>query len=161
MHIVDLPASADFDSWRNEARRLLQAGVPPEDVHWPVPTDAQEGLFSEAATAQPDIVDTTADGSNRPQHLTGSSAAIHEDQAGSHFPAAPLAAPSSGAAPRVPPAFLTLAQTALLHSDPHRFGLLYRLLWRHSREPNLRHDALDPDVVRANVLAQSVRRDMH
>jgi DNA polymerase len=130
MHIVDLPASVDFDGWRNAARDLLQAGVPPEDVHWPVPTDAQDGLFAapEAPKASDALAPTTS---------------------------------VQAAAPRVPPAFLTLAQTALLHSDPQRFALLYRLLWRHTREPNLRHDALDPDVVRANTLAQSVRRDMH
>ena len=49
----------------------------------------------------------------------------------------------------------------VLHSDAQRFGLLYRLLWRMSREPGLRHDPLDADRIQAGHLAQAVRRDMH
>ena len=30
----------------------------------------------------------------------------------------------------VPPAFIELAQTAINNSDPERFALLYRVLWR-------------------------------
>ena len=40
---------------------------------------------------------------------------------------------SSSATPArfiVPTAFMRLAQDVILHSDPQRFGLLYRLLWR-------------------------------
>ena len=61
----------------------------------------------------------------------------------------------------VPPEFLTLCETVILHSDPNRFGLLYRLLWRLVHEPALRHDPLDADTVRAQHMAQAVRRDMH
>jgi probable DNA metabolism protein len=78
--------------------------------------------------------------------------------------AAPEApAPEAGNAPaiHVPPEFLTLCQSVILHSDPNRFGLLYRLLWRLVHEPGLRHDPLDADRVRAEHLAQAVRRDMH
>ena len=62
---------------------------------------------------------------------------------------------------RVPPDFLQLCQSVILHSDPQRFGLLYRLLWRNAHEPGLRHDPLDADRVKASQLAQAVRRDMH
>jgi uracil-DNA glycosylase len=61
----------------------------------------------------------------------------------------------------VPAAFLPLAESAALHSDPNRFALLYRLLWRLQVEPGLRADPLDPDWLRADELAQAVRRDMH
>ena len=61
----------------------------------------------------------------------------------------------------VPPEFLPLCQSVILHSDPNRFGLLYRLLWRLVHEPGLRHDPLDADRVRAEHLAHAVRRDMH
>ncbi|RZI77249.1 MAG: DUF4130 domain-containing protein [Variovorax sp.] len=61
----------------------------------------------------------------------------------------------------VPPAFITLCETVLLHSDSGRFGLLYRLLWRLTHEPALRHDPLDADRVQAQHMAQAVRRDMH
>ena len=61
----------------------------------------------------------------------------------------------------VPPAFLPLAESAILHRDPERFGLLYRLLWRLQLEPALRGDTLDPDWLRADALSQDVRRDLH
>ena len=61
----------------------------------------------------------------------------------------------------VPAEFLTLCQAVILHSDPNRFGLLYRLLWRLLHEPALRHDPLDADRVQAQQMAQAVRRDMH
>jgi DNA polymerase len=61
----------------------------------------------------------------------------------------------------VPPSFIKLCETAILHSDPDRFGLLYRLLWRLAHEPALRHDPLDADWVQAQHLAKAVRRDMH
>ncbi len=49
----------------------------------------------------------------------------------------------------------------LLHADPHRFSLAYRLLWRMQDQPHLMDIASDPDVVRAHLLAKAVRRDMH
>ncbi|WP_219214714.1 UdgX family uracil-DNA binding protein [Variovorax boronicumulans] len=61
----------------------------------------------------------------------------------------------------VPPAFVRLCETVVLHDDPDRFGLLYRLLWRLVHEPTLRRDPLDADRVRAQHMAQAVRRDMH
>ena len=61
----------------------------------------------------------------------------------------------------IPPAFLTLIKSVLLHSEAKRFGLLYRLIWRLQREPGLRHDPLDADVIEAQHLSQAVRRDMH
>jgi DNA polymerase len=61
----------------------------------------------------------------------------------------------------VPRAFLDLAERALLHSQPERFGLMYRLLRRLRREPGLLEIATDVDVARAQGLAKAVRRDMH
>jgi DNA polymerase len=57
--------------------------------------------------------------------------------------------------------FLTVARSAALHSDPARFGLLYRLLWRLQRNPRLMEDKADPEVRRIEELAKSVRRDAH
>ncbi|WP_431271861.1 UdgX family uracil-DNA binding protein [Dankookia sp. P2] len=42
-----LPGQADFAAWRQQARRLLAAGVPPERVEWRVLGD-QPGLFGGA-----------------------------------------------------------------------------------------------------------------
>ena len=84
------------------------------------------------------------------------------------FDADPPVAPATrrGGAGDVPPvnapaAFLPLAESVVLHRDPDRFGLLYRLLWRLQVEPGLRADPLDPDWLRADEMAQAVRRDMH
>ncbi|MDQ2804202.1 MAG: UdgX family uracil-DNA binding protein, partial [Pseudomonadota bacterium] len=57
---------------------------------------------------------------------------------------------------------VTLAETAIQHRDPERFALLYRLLWRaHAGERHIMELATDPELVRANRLAQAVRRDTH
>ncbi len=61
----------------------------------------------------------------------------------------------------VPPAFLRLCETVVLHHDADRFALLYRLLWRLVHEPGLRHDPVDPDMLHAHQMGQSVRRDIH
>jgi len=62
---------------------------------------------------------------------------------------------------RVPPAFVPLAESAMLHRDAERFALLYRLLWRLQVEPGLRGDPLDLDWQRADAMSQEVRRDLH
>ena len=79
-------------------------------------------------------------------------------------PPAPPAPPSrAGPAPplHVPAGFLTLCEEVIQHSDPGRFDLLYRLLWRLQHEPGLRDDVLDADRVAARQMAQAVRRDRH
>jgi uracil-DNA glycosylase len=50
---------------------------------------------------------------------------------------------------------------ALLHRDPERFALAYRLVWRIQAQPRLIENASDADVARAVALAKAVRRDMH
>lgn len=61
----------------------------------------------------------------------------------------------------VPPAFIELAETVLCHSDPARFSLLYRLLWRLQLDRQLLEVASDEDVVQAQLMAKNVRRDAH
>lgn len=78
-----------------------------------------------------------------------------------HPPApAPTGAPT-GARAAVPRAFITLCQMVVLHDDPQRFALLYRLLWRLVHESGLRHDPLDADLIQARLMHKAVRRDMH
>jgi len=57
--------------------------------------------------------------------------------------------------------FLSLAKTACHHSDPARFTLLYRLLWRLQNNPRMMEDKADPDVRRLEDLEKAVRRDAH
>ena len=61
----------------------------------------------------------------------------------------------------VPASFLRLCEVVVLHHDPDRFALLYRLLWRLVHEPGLRNDPIDPDMLHAHQMGQSVRRDLH
>ena len=61
----------------------------------------------------------------------------------------------------VPASFLRLCEVVVLHHNPERFALLYRLLWRLVHEPGLRSDPVDPDMLHAHQMAQAVRRDMH
>jgi DNA polymerase len=77
------------------------------------------------------------------------------------FAAAVSSAPEAQAA-KVPRAFLGLAKHVACNSDPGRWALLYRLLWRVTHE---NHDLLkisvDDDVRRAEHLADEVRREIH
>lgn len=63
--------------------------------------------------------------------------------------------------PRASKRFLQLAKNAVLHSDPERFALLYRLLWRHQTNPRMMEDKADNDVRRIEELDKNVRRDSH
>ena len=70
---------------------------------------------------------------------------------------------AAGDAPSVavPASFVALCERVVLHREPQRFALLYRLLWRLAREPLLRQDPLDPDMLRARDMAHAVGHDIH
>ncbi|PEQ14043.1 uracil-DNA glycosylase [Novosphingobium sp. PC22D] len=110
----------DWEGWRDAARRLLAAEVPPEDIVWHA-ADSADDLFA----------------------------------AGQELP------PPPQVELRVPRAFVDLAETAILHSDPERFALLYRLLWQVTHHPGLLSDHADPLVRRVELMAKAVRRDIH
>ena len=57
--------------------------------------------------------------------------------------------------------FLNLARNAALHSDPERFAVLYRLVWRLQRNPRMMEDKAHADVRRIEELDKNVRRDSH
>jgi DNA polymerase len=61
----------------------------------------------------------------------------------------------------VPAAFVKLAEAVLCHSDPTRFALLYRMLFRLVHDRHLLQMASDADVVAAQRMAKSVGRDYH
>lgn len=60
----------------------------------------------------------------------------------------------------VPASFLRLCEFVVLHRDPERFALLYRLLWRLVHEPGLRGDPVDAEMLAAQQMGQAVRRDL-
>jgi len=57
--------------------------------------------------------------------------------------------------------FIELAQAAILHRDPLRFAVLYRLLWRLRSHHDLLGVADDPDVSRVLAMAKAVHRNQH
>jgi probable DNA metabolism protein len=61
----------------------------------------------------------------------------------------------------VPGKFVDLAKSAILHRDPERFALLYRLLWRLRSNHDLLDVATDADVAQIATMAKAVRRDEH
>jgi DNA polymerase len=60
----------------------------------------------------------------------------------------------------VPRSFVRLTELVVLHRDPDRFALLYRLLWRLVHEPELAGSRGDDDLAHAQSMAQAVRRDI-
>ncbi|MES2509173.1 MAG: UdgX family uracil-DNA binding protein [Pseudomonadota bacterium] len=129
---VALQGATDLDGFRRAARALIARQMLPEQIIWSTGNEATQDLFG--------------------AHSAGTQDTFHY-----------LSPQEFGAAPTVsvPPEFLALCKTAILHSDPARFGLLYRILWRLAHEPGLRHDPLDADMMRAQQMAHAVRRDMH
>ncbi|MDA7417846.1 UdgX family uracil-DNA binding protein [Xenophilus arseniciresistens] len=119
---VRLADPIDLDGFRRQARQLLAAGVPPQEVQWC--EGPGQSLFDDDSAPMPAL-----------------------------RPAAP--------APRVPAAFVELCRRLILHRDPQRLDLLYRLLWRLAHEPALRHDPLDADLLQAQRMARAVARDIH
>lgn len=61
----------------------------------------------------------------------------------------------------VPAEFMELAASVILHRDPKRFALLYRLLWRLRSERNLLRVSTDDHVAQLHAMARGVHRDQH
>ena len=57
--------------------------------------------------------------------------------------------------------FIELADIAILHRNPERFALLYRLLYRLRSHHDLLDIATDSDVAEVTAMAKAVRRDEH
>jgi len=61
----------------------------------------------------------------------------------------------------VPAKFVELAKSTILHRNPERFALLYRLLWRLRSHHDLLEVAIDSDVAEISAMAKAVHRDEH
>jgi DNA polymerase len=70
---------------------------------------------------------------------------------------------TSGAPPvALPRALAELIALAVCHNDPERYALLYQLIWRVLQgERALLEIASDPLVHRLNLMAKTIRRDIH
>jgi DNA polymerase len=169
---VVLASATDLDGFRRACRSLFAEGVAPEDVDWQTPSDTGSELFAAAPLVEIPPDDDLG-GRSVPKEATAAERASSTSSLSStstssapSFLSSPAATsnPAAGAptpAPSVPAAFVELCESVILHRDPGRFALLYRLLWRFQREPGLRHDPLDPDRLKAEDMARAVRRDMH
>lgn len=62
---------------------------------------------------------------------------------------------------RVPQSFLDLAGSAIWHCAPERFALLYQALWRIDGQDGDPLSPADPLGKRLDLMAKSVRRDIH
>jgi uracil-DNA glycosylase len=118
----DILIEPTFESWRDAARGLLAAGIPPEEVMW------SDDPWEAALFASPE---------QSPVEAT--------------------------AVPKVPQAFMDIARTAAAHTDPRRWGMLYRLLWRitHGGESGLLTVATDPDLRMVQDWCKTVGREIH
>ena len=128
------------------ASRVVTLPRPDDFDSW---RDRARGLLT--SRVSPDRVEWLVEGGGAPSLFAGASPAPEVSPTPTQ-PAPP---------PRVPRAFLDLAQKAAIHSEAGRFDLLYRLLWRMQGEPGLLDDATDDDVRRLQALAREVRRDIH
>ena len=132
MRQVELADGADLAEWREAARALLVAGIPPGQVSW------------DGGGVQPDLLGGLARGAGQARVAT-------DGESG-----------RSGRVPRVPRGFLDLAGLVVAHADPRRHALLYRLLWRLAHGERALLDILsDPDVAWAHAAAKAVRREKH
>ena len=57
--------------------------------------------------------------------------------------------------------FVELARSTILHRDPLRFAILYRLLWRLRSDHDLLDIAADADVAQVVAMIKAVHRDEH
>jgi DNA polymerase len=157
-HRITLAHPTDWDGFRRQARRLLQYDVPPGLLQWqeqPAGSTGEQGELFATAISEPAA----------PYRLSDpSGASASTEQTTVRRPdGRPLFSPDgpSRPTPTIPAAFLETCQRLLLHRDPARLDLIYRLLWRLQREPQLRADPLDPDVAQANRMLRAVNRDIH
>jgi DNA polymerase len=97
----------------------------------------------------------------RAQHVAPEAALWTVDGADELFAAELEPLPAKATSFTVPREFVELADAVILHRSEERFALLYRLLWRLEREPDLLHIRSDPDVSRAHDLSRAVDRAAH
>jgi len=121
---VSIRRPDDFEAWREQARAMVAARMPPESIIWSLDGEGERSLFGGAA-------------------------------------ALPVTLPVPQRGVRANRAFLRLANSVILHRDPKRYALLYRLLWRLQSDPRLMEKPADPDVHRLAIMAGHVRRDIH
>lgn len=95
----------------------------------------------------------------RPEEVVWADPAAPRDLFAAEAPPAPVA--TERKVGTVPQRFIDWAEAGICHSDPERFGLLYRLLWRLQKDKGLMEVRSDPDVAKLGRRVSGVRRDAH
>ena len=146
MRRVMLRGRGELAEWRDAARSLLAADIQPDAIDWR-DTSGGADLFGAGDGALPRLAE---DGlpSMLPENALAYLLPMFREPV--HTPVI-----------TVPPLFISLAEAVLCHSDPGRFALLYRILFRLRSERRLLDMVSDTDVHRALMLQKSVRRDCH
>ena len=149
MHTITLSTETDFAGWRDAARAMVLDGVQPGDVTWTVAGDDPE-LFSSDVSSDTLASDRLASDRLASDTLSTNTATN-----------TPPRVKTSGATFNVPARFVDLAKSAILHRDPERFAILYRLLTRIHADHDLMQVATDRDVALVQDMAKAVHRDQH
>ena len=163
MRRVTLKGRGDLAEWRDAARLLLSQGVVPDAIDWHEAAEDSD-LFGSAGGKQPALFNNDTGGSSDLRRAAPvlSAPSLFEDSPMPQATELPASnKPPGTPAMSVPPAFISLAEAVLCHSDPGRFALLYRILFRLLRDRRLLEIVSDVDVHRALMLQKSVRRDCH
>ena len=148
-HAVTLAGETDFEGWRSAARGLALAGVQPTDIFWSIDGGTYSDVFEPPPLTPPLKGEGDVTVAESPSTLRGGVRGGGKAEA------------TTVSSLRVPRRFMELAEAVICHSDAARFGLLYRILHRLQREPNLLSVATDIDVRRVEEMEKSVRRDIH
>lgn len=135
MHVFKIKSIPGFDEWREIARICLVNNIRPESILFQVKNDESEGhagsLFDQL-----------------PQSNLNDFKATQNTQKKMSKPAFKISNKT-----------LQLLETAACHSDPDRFNLLYRLLYRLRENPKLLTYYTDNDVMALRGLIKAVNRD--
>lgn len=132
--MLELLIQDGWEDWRELARQAIRRDLPPASLQWRDGRDAQATLFG----------------------------AMSDGDGPSDTRSALRERPVQRPRPPVPRTFITKAATAAHHSDPQRWELLYRVLWRLTHgEKHLLEVQTDPLVDRMRDLRKAVRRDAH
>ena len=157
-HTFRLAGETDFGGWRDAARRLALAGVRPEEVAWEVEHNESKAELPLMPLPGRSPHEERGEGGSSDAGASLSPSLPGEGKGeAQHRPATKTTRPALA----VPREFVERTETVICHSDPERFALLYRLLWRMLEEPHLLKIASDPDVRRFEAMEKAVRRDIH
>ena len=152
-----------FAAWRDAARALLRAGVPPEGVQWCAGEAGQRGIAVPAAPVSAAVPGSERRGAASAVRACAATPAGEPRAAARAAPSAGdggAAAVRSGAAMPVSRALLALLAWAACCRVDDRWSLLYRVLWRRQHGDDSASAAADSDGARLHAMVAIVRAEL-